>query len=69
MDRIEYQYKTFARESIQTQLNEYFFLRPGKGLDCNSIQANQIYSEPFQNLFPNQSEKRFLSCLMEYGQN
>ena len=70
MTRIESQYKTFARESIQMQLDEYdiCFLALAKVLDWNSIRGNQIYSVPFRNLFPNQSEKRFVSCLMEYGQ-
>ena len=34
----------------------------------NSIRENQRYSEPFRNLFPDQSEKCFVSCLMENGQ-
>ena len=36
--------------------------------DGYSLRANQIYSEPFWNLFPNQSEKRFVSRLMKNGQ-
>ena len=36
--------------------------------DWNLIRANQSYFELFQNLFLNQSEKRFEFRLMENGQ-
>ena len=36
-----------------------------KVLDWNSIRANQTYSDSFQYLYPNQSEKRFVSRLIQ----
>ena len=36
-----------------------------KVLNQNLTWANQNYSVPFQNQFPNQSDKGFESCLMQ----
>ena len=36
--------------------------------DRNSFRANQDYSDSYRYLYPNQSEKRFVSCMIKNGQ-